>query len=187
VIVDRRGTSRPSAIASLFQRRAPKFCGRPCVFMLRLRSFNTRTCRALRSDYRFQNLALVMDCAQEIPELAVHLHEYISKRPRHRGDSPACARRASFEAGLPPSGGRGSTKSVPSSRYCRSRARRTSPGIAKRQLLLAHIITSRQIVSGELSAFIGVEAFGAYQRLGSRNQRTTHVHQRRIKVCGPQG
>jgi hypothetical protein len=61
------------------------------------------------------------------------------------------------------------------------------PAIAERQRLFAYIITSRPITSGELSAFMRVEAFGAYQRLGTRNQRTSHVYRCRIKICGPHG
>jgi hypothetical protein len=33
----------------------------------------------------------------------------------------------------------------------------------------------------------GRVTFGAYQRFGSPNQRTTHVYQRRIKNCAPHG
>jgi len=43
------------------------------------------------------------------------------------------------------------------------------------------------MLSKRSSPNCGRASFGAYQRLGSPNQRTTHVYERRIKNCAPRG
>ena len=40
---------------------------------------------SLRSSNRFQDLALMVDCAPQITELAVDLHEHLIKMKRHCG------------------------------------------------------------------------------------------------------
>ena len=74
-----------------------------------------------------------------------------------------------------------------------SGGRRVRPGVAE----LPRNETAAELNQGvalggeaawpEATRFQRVEAFGAYQRLGTRNQCTTRVYQRRIKVCGPPG
>src|SRR5271165_4244360 len=49
--------------------------------MMRLRNSQRRGLVALRSDYRFQDLAFMVDSAPEIAELAVDLHERLIQMP----------------------------------------------------------------------------------------------------------
>ena len=56
------------------------FCGRPYVFMMRLRNFSAAAFSALQY-HRLQDLAFMIDGAPEIAELAVDLHEGLIQMP----------------------------------------------------------------------------------------------------------
>ena len=106
---------------------------------------------SLRGDHSLQDLALMVDCAPQIAELTVDLHEHLIQVPAPLRDTRACLRRVAYES---PRANIGPNRfhqnrtvswlmSIPRSAN-RSSTLRSDNGYR------TYIITTRRMTSGEL-------------------------------------